>query len=277
MVLTGIIAYVFAGSALRPLQHLGEGLTRMRRGDYAKPIPVGGPPEIRQSCKEANALAATLAQLSQDNRDLMHRLVSLQDDERRDLARELHDELGPLLFGIRAGAIALIDAARQAGNLGNSAEEMLQSVEALQQTNRRILDRLRPLYIEELGLATSVQTLLRNFRKQAPHIVLTDTIDPDLNVIDGPLARTIYRVIQEALTNVLRHAGADNAHVQASVAGEMLTIEISDDGGGFPADNVFGRGLTGMHERVRALSGSLSLLRVEERTYVRCRLPAETV
>jgi two-component system sensor histidine kinase UhpB len=274
-VLTGIIAYVFAGSTLRPLQHLGEGLTRMRRGDYAKPIPVGGPSEIRRSCMEANALAATLAQLSQDNRDLMHRLVSLQDDERRDLARELHDELGPLLFSIRAGTIALIEASPPVGNLGNSAQEVLQSVEALQQTNRRILDRLRPLYIEELGLAASVQTLLRNFRKQAPHVVLTDAIDPDLNVIDGPLARTIYRVIQEALTNVLRHARASSAHVQATVSGEALVIEISDDGGGFPADNVFGRGLTGMHERVRALSGSLSLLRVDGRTYVRCRLPAE--
>jgi signal transduction histidine kinase len=276
MVLTGIIAYVFAGSALRPLRHLGEGLTRMRRGDFTKPIPVGGPPEIRRSCEEANALAATLAQLSQDNRDLMHRLVSLQDDERRDLARELHDELGPLLFSIRAGTIALVDASPRVGNLGNSAEEVLQSVEALQQTNRRILDRLRPLYIEELGLATSVQTLLRNFRKQAPHIILTDRIDPALNGIDGPLARTIYRVIQEALTNVLRHAKASSAHVQATIAGETLLIEISDDGGGFPADNAFGRGLTGMHERVRALSGSLSLLRVDERTYVRCRLPAGT-
>ncbi|WP_375157509.1 histidine kinase [Bradyrhizobium sp. RDT46] len=274
MLLTGIIAYIFAGSALQPLQQLGEGLTRMRRGDYAKPIPVGGPPEIRRSCEEANALAATLAQLSQDNRDLMHRLVSLQDDERRDLARELHDELGPLLFSIRAGAIALVEAAPSAGNLGNPVEQVLQSVEALQQTNRRILDRLRPLYIEELGLATSVQTLLRNFRKQAPHITLTDTIDPELNVIDGALARTIYRVIQEALTNVLRHAKAGAAHVQATIAGETLVIEIWDDGGGFPADNVFGRGLTGMHERVRALSGSLSLLRVDERTYVRCRLPA---
>lgn len=274
-VLTGTIAYLFAGSALRPLQHLGEGLTRMRRGDYAKPIPVGGPPEIRQSCEEANALAATLARLSQDNRDLMHRLVSLQDDERRDLARELHDELGPLLFSIRVGTIALIDASPGVGNLGNSAQEVLQSVEALQQTNRRILDRLRPLYIEELGLATSVQTLLRNFRKQAPHIVLTDTIDPELNVIDGPSAQTIYRLIQEALTNVLRHAKAGSAHVQATVAGETLVIEISDDGGGFPADNVFGRGLTGMQERVCALSGSLSLLRVDGRTHVRCRLPAE--
>ena len=277
MVLTGTIAYVFAGSALRPLQNLGEGLTRMRCGDYATPIPVAGPPEIRQSCEEANALAATLAQLSQDNRDLLHRLVSLQDDERRDLARELHDELGPLLFSIRAGTIALIETAPAMGNLGNSAENVLQSVEALQQTNRRILDRLRPLYIEELGLETSVQTLLRNFRKQAPHIDLTATIDPGLNGIEGPLAQTVYRVIQEALTNVLRHAEASNAHVQAMVLEDTLVIEISDDGGGFPEGNVFGRGLTGMHERVRALSGSLSLLRADERTHVRCRLPVETM
>ncbi|MET4274092.1 two-component system sensor histidine kinase UhpB [Bradyrhizobium sp. F1.2.2] len=274
MVLTGTIAYVFAGSALRPLQDLGEGLTRMRRGDYATPIPVGGPPEIRQSCEEANALAETLAQLSQDNRDLLHRLVSLQDDERRDLARELHDELGPLLFSIRAGTIALADASPPAGNPGSSAQDVLQSVEALQQTNRRILDRLRPLYIEELGLETSVQTLLRNFRKQAPSINLTDTVDPDLNGINGPLAQTVYRVIQEALTNVLRHASASNAHVQATFASETVVIEVSDDGGGFPEGNVFGRGLTGMHERVRALSGSLSLLRVDDRTSVRCRLPA---
>ncbi|MBR0819954.1 histidine kinase [Bradyrhizobium liaoningense] len=274
MVLTGTIAHLFAGSALRPLQNLGAGLTRIRRGDYATPIPVEGPPEIRQSCEEANALAMTLAQLSQDNRDLLHRLVSLQDDERRDLARELHDELGPLLFGIRAGTIALIETS-PAGNLGNPAQEVMRSVEALQQTNRRILDRLRPLYIEELGLETSVQTLLQNFRRQAPLISLTDTIDPGLNEIEGPLAQTVYRLIQEALTNVLRHAGANHVHVLAAIAGEMLTIEISDDGGGFPADNVFGRGLTGMHERVRALSGSLSLLRADQRTYVRCRLPVK--
>ncbi|MEK9283773.1 histidine kinase [Bradyrhizobium sp. ISRA442] len=276
--LTGIIAYGFAGSALRPLHNLGQGLTRMRRGEYAKPIPVGGPPEIRQSCEEANALARTLEQLSQNNRELLHRLVSLQDDERRDLARELHDELGPLLFGIRAGAIALLETApNDAGNLGNSAQQVVLSVEALQQASRRILDRLRPLYIEDLGLKTSVQTLLQNFRKQASHVDLTAAIDPALERIEGPLAQTVYRVIQEALTNVLRHAKASSAHVQATVDGAALAIEISDDGRGFPADNVFGRGLTGMQERVRALSGSLSLLRANERTYVRCRLPVATM
>jgi two-component system sensor histidine kinase UhpB len=272
--MTGVIAYAIAGSALRPLQNLGHGLTRMRRGDYLKPIPVRGPPEIRQSCEEANALARTLDRLSRDNRDLLHRLVSLQDNERRDLARELHDELGPLLFSIRAGAIAFVESASAGtGNPGNSAEQVLHSVEALQQANRRILDRLRPLYIEDLGLETSVQTLLQNFRRQAPHISLTATIEPGLNEIEGPLAQTVYRVIQEALTNVLRHAEADNVHVQAAVADDTLAVEISDDGRGFPPGNAFGRGLTGMHERVRALSGSLSLLRADERTYVRCSLP----
>jgi signal transduction histidine kinase len=272
--LTAIIAYLSAGSALRPLQNLGEGLTRMRHGDYQHLIPVKGPPEIRQSCAEANELAYTLDRLSRDNRDLLRRLVSLQDDERRDLARELHDELGPLLFSIRVNAIALSEAVPPAmDGLGASAQQVLQSVEALQQTNRRILDRLRLLDNQELGLEQSIQTLLQNFRRQAPQINLTAAIDPALNRIDGLSSQTVYRVIQEALTNVLRHAQAGNAQVAAGIAGEVLVVEISDDGGGFPADTVFGRGLTGMHERVRALSGSLELLRANERTVVRCHLP----
>lgn len=273
-VLTGIIAYVTAGSALRPLQNLGEGLSRMRHGDYQHLIPLKGPPEIRQSCAEANELAYTLDRLSRDNRELLRRLVSLQDDERCDLARELHDELGPLLFSIRVNAVALSEAVPPAmDGLGVSAQQVLQSVEALQQTNRRILDRLRLLDIQELGLEKSVRTLVQNFRRQAPQISLTASIDPSLNRIDGLSSQTVYRVIQEALTNVLRHAKASSAQVEARIAGEVLAIEISDDGGGFPADNVFGRGLTGMHERVRALSGSLELLRVDGRTVVRCRLP----
>ena len=109
MMLTGTIAYVFAGSVLRPCK-ISARASRESARRLCNAIPVAGPPEIRQSCEEANALAMTLAQLSQDNRDLLRRLVSLQDDERRDLARELHDELGPLLFGIRASTIALSEA-----------------------------------------------------------------------------------------------------------------------------------------------------------------------
>ncbi|WP_074822786.1 MULTISPECIES: histidine kinase [Bradyrhizobium] len=275
MLLTGSIAYFITGAAVGPLQNLGEGLTRMRSGDYARLIPSSGPPEIRRSSEEANELAKTLRKLSQDNRSLLRKIVSLQDDERQDIARDLHDELGPLLFGIRANTVALMESLPpdRAGPEA-SAQGILQSVEALQYANRRILDRLRPLYIQELGLERSIHTLLHNARAQAPDLQLSARIDPGLNAIDGLLSQTVYRVIQEAVTNVLRHANARSVQVTATRQDRELTVEISDDGIGFAAGQVFGRGLTGMQERVRALSGTFELLRENGRSLVRCRLPA---
>lgn len=275
MLLTGTIAHFTARSALQPLQDLGDGLTRMRAGDYAQPIAPGGPPEIRKSAQEANELARTLHRLSEDNRRLLRQIVSLQDDERRDVARELHDELGPLLFGIRANTVALLESIPSGQPKSrDAAEGILQSVETLQQANRRILDRLRPLYIQELGLGRSIRTLLQNAGAQTPGLKVTSQIDVDLNGVDGLLSQTIYRVIQEAVTNVLRHARAKAMHVTAAINGREVIVEISDDGIGFPADRMFGRGLTGMLERARALSGTLELLREGGRTRVRCRLPA---
>lgn len=276
MLLTSAIAYLTAGTALRPLEQLGEGLTRMREGHYDTSIQVAGPPEIRRGCEEANQLASTLKRLSQDNRSLLRKIVSLQDDERRELARELHDELGPLLFAIRANATALFESVPDGhAGLRASARGMLEAVESVQQANRRILERLSPLYVQELGLKQSIETLLRNAKSQAPHLELTSNIDPRLNDIDGLLSQTTYRVIQESVTNVLRHARATSIDVDAAIGDEQLAVEISDDGVGFPSDAAFGRGLTGMYERVRALNGTFELLREGGRTLVRCRLPVE--
>jgi two-component system sensor histidine kinase UhpB len=236
-------------------------------------IASAGPPEIRRSCVAANELALTLKRLSHDNRDLLRRLVSLQDDERRELARELHDELGPLLFAIRANATALAEASP--GKPPQPAREILQAAEALQQANRRILEGLSPLYAQELGLEQSIRSLLRNAQAQNPAIRLTAGIDPRLNGVDGLLSQTAYRVIQEAVTNVLRHARATGIDVRAAIAEKDIVIEISDDGIGFAAETGFGRGLTGMSERVRALNGSLELLREVGRTLLRCRLPLD--
>jgi two-component system sensor histidine kinase UhpB len=272
--LTGTIAYLTAGSTLAPLQALSAGLTQMRQGQYDRPIRPSGPPEIRRSCEAANELASTLDSLSRDNRSLLRKIVSLQDDERRHIARELHDELGPLLFGIRANSIAVLEAIPPGEEkLAASTQAILQSVEALQQANRRILDHLRPLYIRELGLEKSVRTLIDNARAQAPEVELDAHIDPRLNDVDGLLSQTIYRVIQEGTTNALRHANASSVNVDAAIEGNEVAIGISDDGIGFPAGSPFGRGLTGMHERVRALSGTFELLRENGRTLVRCRLP----
>jgi len=274
--LTGIIAYFTVVATLAPLRNIGEGMSRMRKGDYDRPILPSGPPEARWSAEVANELARTLNRLSHDNRNLLHKIVSLQDDERRDMARDLHDELGPLLFGIRANAVALTEAILPGHEgLAGAAQGILQSVEALQHANRRVLDRLRPLYIDELGLEKSIETLLQNARAQAPGIRLTSHIDARLNGIDGLRARTVYRVIQEGITNVLRHSMAHAANVDALIRDGQLVVEISDDGIGFPPGRVFGRGLTGMQERVRALDGTLELQRDGSRTRVRCRLPAD--
>jgi two-component system, NarL family, sensor histidine kinase UhpB len=274
MLLAALSAWFVTGTSLRPLAQLGAGLTRMRNGDFETAIPVAGPPEIRGSCEEANQLAATLRRLSRDNRELLRKLVSVQDDERRELARELHDEMGPLLFAIRANATALSEqAADGSPEPGSPAEGILGAAEALQQANRRILEGLSPLYVAELGLDESIRALLRDAQAQAPGISLRSTIDSRLNDLDGLFAQTTYRVIQEGVTNVLKHAQATTMDVAAGIEAEQVAIEISDDGVGVPQRAGFGRGLTGMHERVRALNGRFELLRENGRTVVRCRLP----
>jgi two-component system sensor histidine kinase UhpB len=271
--LTLAITYLTVDAALKPLRDLGNGLARLRDGHYSGRIPCSGPPEIAESCEAANELAATLTQLDRENRSLLRKMVSIQDEERRDIARELHDELGPLLFAIRANIIAMVDnGAAGQDDFDSPAQKALQSVEALQLTNRRILDRLRPMHIEEFGLQSSIQKLLRSVRSQAPAIDVTFEIDPALDAADAVVSQTVYRVMQEGITNVLRHAQATEMRLKATVP-DKVVVEISDNGVGMPANMVMGRGLTGMRERVRALGGTFELTRGNGQTRVRCSLP----
>jgi two-component system sensor histidine kinase UhpB len=268
------ITYLTVDTALKPLRDLGSGLARLRDGHYSGRIPCSGPPEIAESCEAANELAATLTQLDRENRSLLRKMVSIQDEERRDIARELHDELGPLLFAIRANVIAMVDSgAADQDDLDSPAQKALQSVEALQLTNRRILDRLRPMHIEEFGLQSSIQKLLRGVRSQVPAIEVAFEIDPALDKVDAVVSQTVYRVMQEGITNVLRHAQATEMNLKASLPDGKVVVEISDNGVGMPANVVMGRGLTGMRERVRALGGTFELFRSDGRTCVRCSLP----
>lgn len=273
MLLTAVIAFAGTHAAVVQLRELGAGLTRMRQGHYETRISERGPPEIRNSCSEANALAEALSELSRDNRALLRRLVTLQDDERRDLARELHDELGPLLFGVRANAVALTEAAEGRTEVEPAADQLMQAVEGVQLATRRVLERLRPLHIQELGLRASLDALLRDAHRQVPELSLISAFDPTIDDVDATVAQTVYRVVQESITNVLRHASARTVEVRVWREMELVRIEVSDDGVG-PADNApFGRGLTGMRERVRALGGQVELRRDGDHTRVCCSLP----
>jgi len=270
LVLAAISAYLTTTLALRPLEQLGAGLARMQQGDYDHAIPLLGPPEIRQSCEEANQLARKLKRLAQDNRTMLRKIVSLEDDERRELANELHDELGPLLFAIRANAIALSGSSTDPEA---PSQRLIEAAEAVQHASRRILEGLSPLYLEELGLEKSIQTLLQNAHTSLPTVTTSAELDPRLDSLDHLLSQTIYRVIQEAVTNVIKHAQATTLSVVAAMRDQAVTIEVSDDGIGFPDNVSLGRGLTGMSDRSRALDGKLDVLREGGRTMVRCWLP----
>jgi signal transduction histidine kinase len=272
--MAGLMTFVTIGAALRPLRELAEGLARLRTGDTSQRIDCFGPPEIRESCVAVNELAVMLGRLNSENRGLLRRMVSIQDEERQDISRELHDELGPLLFAIRANVIAMIDDGGPNTDLSAMSEQrVLQAVEALQITNRRILDRLRPLLIEELGLDASIQKLLRDVHAQVPDMIVTFRIDPKIVTADNVVAQTVYRVMQESITNVLKHADASKLNVKAEVSNSAIVIEIADNGASAPQQPKYGRGLTGMRERLRALGGTFDYIRANGWTTIRCSLP----
>jgi two-component system sensor histidine kinase UhpB len=269
------IVSVATTRALAPLSALGEAVERLRRGERALSLSGGGAPELVAMAARVEALAATLARLDEENSALVARLIHVQDAERRDIARDLHDEIGPFLFSIRAGLGALargLDGARRDDCLRIDGQ-----IAALQQVNRRILGRLRPASLDESGLGGALEALARGWRELHPGVA----IRLRFSAADAPLDETItlaaYRIAQEGLTNVFRHSGATQVDVEVEriVADDhsALRIAVRDDGAGVEGLRE-GLGLRGMSERVVALGGRLTLESASPRgALLEARLP----
>jgi two-component system, NarL family, sensor histidine kinase UhpB len=259
------------GRALAPLQSLADVMAELEDGRYQARVAPGGAPELAAICTKLNHLAATLSEAIEDKRRLAERTVSLQDVERKEIARELHDEFGPYLFSLRAHASAL---AKQADGRAPSAEAvrkhgsaMLEQINALQQFNRRVLERLRPVGLAELGLRQALESLSRLWRESHPDVAIETVISPALGVTGETADLTIYRIVQEALTNVFRHAGATSVNVliepveQAAADGRgCARVRVSDNGRGMEPGHKLGFGLVGMRERILALGGTLNVV-----------------
>lgn len=251
---------------LRPVATLAEGLQRLERGEHAIRVPADGSPEFVIIAERINALAATLQRLDDENRRLVRRMIHVQDEERKDIARDLHDEIGPFLFSVRAGVGALARrAAAPAADAARLAEDCARidaQIGALQQVNRRILGRLRPAALEEMGLADALQALAQGWREANPNVVIALTLDGAYGNIDEATALTAYRIVQEGLSNALRHSGAGRVEVALARADDALHIVVRDNGEGLDALQTAtsnGLGLRGMSERVGALGGALTL------------------
>jgi PAS domain S-box-containing protein len=224
--------------------------------------------------------------LLRQNRLLTRRLFSLQESERRHLARELHDELGQWLTAIQAEAEAICSS--PSPELGPeifaNAQAIHKSAAEVQSVIRRILRRLRPSLLDELGLTESLQELAIQWRQHHPKIVCDLELDGDLGDLPEPLNITLYRIVQEALTNIANHAQASHARVWlrrvpgVASAPERLLLTVQDDGKGMdPRLPLKGLGMLGMRERVIASGGEfMSHSAPEQGVCIEIRLPLVT-
>ncbi|UFZ04166.1 histidine kinase [Bradyrhizobium ontarionense] len=282
------ITMLVVGRALAPLADLSDAMSRIEAGAYDSRVKPGGAPELAALCGKLNHLAGALGEAVEEKRRLAERTVSLQDIERKEIARELHDEFGPHLFALRAHASALMrlsetDTPPDMVALRRHGQAILDQVNAVQQFNRRILERLRPVGLAELGLREALGALVRLWRESRPEIVI-ETRFTDTVVRSNETAElTIYRVVQEALTNVFRHADATAVDVtieplQQTMAGHRRSytrVRVRDDGRGLKPEHKLGFGLVGMRERLLALGGTLTVASTGAGVTIEAMVPAD--
>ncbi|WP_298352494.1 ATP-binding protein [Rhodoblastus sp.] len=252
-------ASVMLDRTLRPLEGCAGALGRLRDGDYSVRIEASGSPEFVDLCVKINALAGSLNQLANDNRQLLQRLIEVQEDERKKIAHELHDEFGPHLFALRATATILGArlGAPSLEPLRQHTNALREQIEALQFHNKNILRQLRPPALDDLGLSAALRILVDDWRATEPGIDVQLRIAENLGETNNKTSLALYRLVQEALTNIYRHSKAAHAMVTVSVTPSPAEIDVrvEDDGIGIDTSKPVGLGLTGMRERVRALGG----------------------
>lgn len=214
---------------------------------------------LRELAAERDKLEAEVQRRTQDLTDLAHHLQTVREDERGRLARELHDELGGLLTA------AKLDLARVRKRLAGASPEAAERIEHLGQTldagialKRRIIEDLRPSSLANLGLQRTLEILCADFARRAELSV--DTTLEDLRLGDER-ALAVYRVVQEALTNVARYAHARRVQVGLRAVDGRACVRVHDDGIGFdPARPRTGRhGLAGMRFRMQSCGGDWSV------------------
>lgn len=218
--------------------------------------------EARQQLALRHAAEARLAESLAENRRLSLSHVAVQEAERRQLARELHDELGQHLNAIKIDAVALRNwTSEQQSEMHGAALSIVESVNHVHDTLRDLLRRLRPVAMDELGLSAALEHHVQNWRMRNAATRVTLAIEGDVDHLNENQNITCYRLVQEALTNVTRHAQAAAVTVRVAChAYKRFELSVRDDGAG--ATDVHaapGLGLIGMRERVEALGGQFEI------------------
>jgi len=264
-VLSALLISAVVGRALRSLERLSAAFERIGTGDCPSLLPVQGPSELTRLANGFNAMSHRLASVAAQNHRLNERLLSLQAEERADLARDLHDEIGPLLFAVdmTAAAIERLPGSDREAEIPAHAHAIHDAVGRMQRHIRAILGRLRPL--EAVGLEAAIDRLVAFWRSRRSDIVIDAAVSVEEDRIGSHLKETIYRVVQEGLSNAIRHGSPGRVEVSVVQGADgTVHVAVADDGMGMAGDDTSAErtqrlGLIGMRERVMAMAGSLAI------------------
>jgi two-component system sensor histidine kinase UhpB len=272
--------YWVLGRALAPLEQLTSGFRDV--GSIAVPehVVLLGPPELRRLAGGFNAMVDRLAVFEVKNRRLAEQLATIQEDERAELARDLHDEIGPYLFAMGVDAAAILKLAEGRGDdaLAAQVRSIRDGVTHIQHEVKAILGRLRAGSLNEFGLPQAIRNLTTFWQSRRPEVTIaveTNGVDAGFGeMLDG----VVYRIVQESLSNAMRHGRPRRIGILIDAGlDQEVTVEVTDDGGGLKmTGDQRGLGLRGMVERVTALGGDLDVQARTEPPGVRiiARLPA---
>uniref|UniRef100_UPI0023AEAD9A histidine kinase n=2 Tax=Enterobacteriaceae TaxID=543 RepID=UPI0023AEAD9A len=194
------------------------------------------------------------------NHRLAERLLETEESVRRDVARELHDDIGQTITAIRTQAGIVQRLAPGNAGVKRSGAHIEQLSLGVYDSVRRLLGRLRPRQLDDLTLEQAIRSLMREMELESRGIVSHLDWRIDESALSESQRVTLFRVCQEGLNNIVKHANASAVTLQGWQQDERLMLVIEDDGSGLPpGSNQHGFGLTGMRERISALGGSLSI------------------
>lgn len=266
---------VIVTTSLRPLTGLAEALARVGGGETSVHVPANGPREVARLAAAFNEMAAALRAAEAQNRRLADQVASIAEEERAQIARDLHDEIGPVLFAITAFTAA-IGRQVQTGDLSQVPAQLAAIREATQRLQREVRDMLGRLQSERQAparLRDALEELMsfwRGVRPETEFTVACDIVDATLS----EMARDcLFRAAQEGVSNAVRHGRPAHVAIEAHTAPQAVTLLVRDDGnGGAPG---VGLGLAGMRARAASLGGSVDI-NTDAGWVITVRLPLQT-
>jgi two-component system sensor histidine kinase UhpB len=258
------LIYWVIGRALTPLVDLSHAFGAIGASGYRERVREQGPPELRTLQRGFNAMAERLAEIDERNRALEAQLLTIQDEERAEIARDLHDEIGPHLFAVALDAdmIGRFASQGETQTIPDQVRSIQSAISHMQRQVRDLIARLRPTRAAELGLEAAVADLVSFWQTRQPKLQFRAELDgADANVPE-PLRDVIYRVVQESVANALRHAETKQLSIAVTRASERVDVTVENRGAPRPATSELpGLGIASMRERVHAAGGELQIER----------------